>query len=230
MYKIETHAHTKPVSGCGKIYPKDLIDCYKKVGYSGVTITNHFTKDFFREPSASAAEKYLSDYEEAKAEGDKIGIKVYLGAEFRFARSVQDFLIFGITRTLVDKMMYAFDMSYRDFRELVHSEGALFWQAHPFRHEEVIIPANCLDGIEICNMHFEHNSHNAVAKLFAEERGLKVTSGSDAHEYCHIGRGGLLSEILPENNEELCGLIMSQKFELIHREDYNFEKDMLKFK
>ena len=42
MYKYETHLHTFPVSRCAKADIKESLDFYKKLGYDGVFITNHF--------------------------------------------------------------------------------------------------------------------------------------------------------------------------------------------
>ena len=88
-----------------------------------------------------------------------------------------------------------------------------------------MIPASDLDGIEILNMHPGHPSHNPAAKVLREEFNIPyATSGSDCHEYCHVGRGGILSEILPKDNTELCALIRSGNYEFIQNKDFNYEK------
>lgn len=42
MFLYETHCHTAPVSKCGKASAEDTVRFYKKMGYDGVFITNHF--------------------------------------------------------------------------------------------------------------------------------------------------------------------------------------------
>ncbi len=42
MYKYETHCHTSPVSACGKASVEDTVCFYKRMGYDGIFITNHF--------------------------------------------------------------------------------------------------------------------------------------------------------------------------------------------
>ena len=42
MYKYETHLHTFPVSRCAKAGVMESLEFYKKLGYDGVFITNHF--------------------------------------------------------------------------------------------------------------------------------------------------------------------------------------------
>ena len=42
MYKYETHLHTSPVSKCAQASVLETLTFYKKLGYDGVFITNHF--------------------------------------------------------------------------------------------------------------------------------------------------------------------------------------------
>ena len=42
MYKYETHLHTYPVSKCASAGVRESLEYYKKLGYDGVFITNHF--------------------------------------------------------------------------------------------------------------------------------------------------------------------------------------------
>ena len=42
MYKLETHAHTMEGSACSHIRGADLCRAYKKAGYNGLFITDHF--------------------------------------------------------------------------------------------------------------------------------------------------------------------------------------------
>ena len=42
MYRYETHLHTSPVSRCAKADVREVLGFYKKIGYDGVFITNHF--------------------------------------------------------------------------------------------------------------------------------------------------------------------------------------------
>ena len=42
MFLYETHCHTAPVSKCGKASAEDTVRFYKKMGYDGVFITNHY--------------------------------------------------------------------------------------------------------------------------------------------------------------------------------------------
>ena len=40
-YRIELHAHSKPVSPCSEIPPEQLIKVYKDLGFDAIALTNH---------------------------------------------------------------------------------------------------------------------------------------------------------------------------------------------
>ena len=42
MYKYELHCHTSESSRCGQTSASDMADFYKKAGYTGLVITDHF--------------------------------------------------------------------------------------------------------------------------------------------------------------------------------------------
>lgn len=228
MYKIELHAHTKPISGCGQLTPEELVKAYKDVGYSGIVIANHFTNDFFREETEAELQKYMTAYKEAEDAGERYGVKIFWGAEFRFAGQIQDFLVFGVTESMLRKMIHAFEFTHEEFRALVNAEGGLFIQAHPFRHPDLFIPITDLDGIEVYNMHARHNSRNELTELlFAKYKLGFAASGSDCHEYDSVGRGGIICKEMPKNNSELCDILRSREYELIHNYNFNYEKEFL---
>ncbi|MBE7065749.1 MAG: hypothetical protein E7384_08070 [Ruminococcaceae bacterium] len=69
MYKYETHLHTFPVSRCANADVKECLEFYKKLGYDGVFITNHFLDGNidieYDRPYEEKIEFYFSDYEKA---------------------------------------------------------------------------------------------------------------------------------------------------------------------
>lgn len=75
--KYETHCHTSPVSKCGRAAVEDTVNFYKKFGYDGIFITNHFLDGNInpeaRElPYREQIDYYFSDYEEAVRIGNEI--------------------------------------------------------------------------------------------------------------------------------------------------------------
>ena len=47
-YKYDLHIHTKEVSPCGRLSIEEIIDKYIEEGYSGLVLTDHFRKGYFR--------------------------------------------------------------------------------------------------------------------------------------------------------------------------------------
>ena len=42
LYRYETHTHTSEVSKCSRITAAELVRFYKKCGFDGICITDHF--------------------------------------------------------------------------------------------------------------------------------------------------------------------------------------------
>ncbi len=42
-YKYELHCHTKMVSQCGRVEPKEIVKMYREKGYSGIVVTEHYS-------------------------------------------------------------------------------------------------------------------------------------------------------------------------------------------
>ena len=101
MFRYETHCHTAPVSKCGRASAADTVSFYKKHGYAGVFITNHFLDGNInpeaRElPYCDQIEYYFSDHEECVRIGAEIGIRVFPGVELSYKGT--DFLIYGLDK------------------------------------------------------------------------------------------------------------------------------------
>lgn len=215
-YRTELHAHTSPASPCSRISPKEMIRLMKEQHYDAVVITNHFFRDgsFMKSEDPSAA--YLQDFYETKEEGEKQGIRVLLGAEYRFDENGNDYLVYGLDEDFIRGTISCFDMGIRDFYKKYHDESRLILQAHPFRNGMVRVEKEYLDGIEIMNMHPNHNSRVAMATKYAREQGFLVQIiGTDLHEVGHEGIAALRTRILPENEAKLV--------EILRSGDYIFE-------
>jgi len=212
-YKLELHCHTSPVSGCSNLRGAEIVRLYAEAGYSAINIADHFTSGFFREQDFT---DYFYGYHAAVKEGEKRGLKVYLGAEFRFNGSNNDYLLFGVDEDFLFKAKEMFDSTHEQFYGFCKENGVLIYQAHPFRDGMTRTEPAFLDGIEGYNMHPHHHSRNELALQFAEENSLPIVSGSDAHEKHMVGRGGILSDSIPDDGKALRDLILSGNFELYH--------------
>lgn len=194
-YKTELHTHTAPVSACSEIGTKQLVEIYKENGYDSVVLTNHFLTLLEGETVEEKVKWYLQDYYKCCEEGKLVGLNVILGAELRFTENCNDYLVFGICpEDLIQiyKMLpYGIDNFYREYK----NERNVILQAHPFRNGMEKVNRESLDGIEVFNLHPNHNSRVGIAAKYAYENNMIATCGSDFH---HLGQ------------ECLCGILTKE--------------------
>ena len=186
-YRIDMHVHTFNVT------PEEQVRYYKSKGIDAFILTNHLTGLRWRESQTPFTDKechcewYIDNCRRARAEGEKIGVKVYLGMEITFQNhGGEDFLVYGIDESAVYK---AFDIldSYekedtgyvKDLYKLMKDDRSLIVRAHPFRIKGLPVgDLEYLDGIELVNT----NSSSDTAMKFAADNNLAIlTAGSDCH-------------------------------------------------
>ena len=123
MYRYETHMHSAPVSRCARATVRESLEYYKKLGYDGVFVTNHFLDGNVNiDPSRPYEEKinfFFSDYEEALSLSEEIGIKVFGGVELSYYGI--DFLVYGL-----DKEWYLQHPEIMEMTNDRHIEGRSF--------------------------------------------------------------------------------------------------------
>jgi len=182
-FRIEMHAHTKPISGCSEILPEEMVEIYSQKGYDAVVITNHFIPGSFGEETKDEyIDKYLKGYEDTVKAAEKYSIKIFLGAEIRFRENNNDYLLFGVDREILSLCYDYCEKGVELFRKEVKLPNSVFIQAHPFRNGMSYCDPALLDGIESFNMHPGHNSRIGIAARFAYENGISIqTAGSDFH-------------------------------------------------
>ena len=186
MYKYETHLHTYPVSKCAKVGVREVLEFYKKMGYDGVFITNHFLDGNINiDPSVPYEEKmdfYCSDYEEAKKLSAEIGIKVFFGVEISYKGT--DFLIYGLDKEWYLNNPQIMEMTKRSELEYLAENGALVIQAHPYREARYIdhirLFPRSVHGVEVINA-CRTELENAMAEHYANAYGLLHFAGTDNH-------------------------------------------------
>lgn len=200
--QFETHCHTAETSPCGVLTAAEIVDGLKAAGYAGTFITDHFYSRYFEKgplaalPWAEKAEKYLTGYRAAKKRGDEAGVKVFLGLEVQLEDSPFEFLVYGPDERFVIETGPFYRLSTPQFYEMMHENGFLVFQAHPYRFG--LSPENpaYFDGIEIVNAQPRGNSRNKLALQFAREHDVMIIAGGDVHLLCDIGRAGIM---LPED-------------------------------
>jgi len=212
-YGIEMHAHTSPVSPCSHISPEEMVKTYSALRYDAVVISNHFIK-FLVEgyTKEEAIDRYLKDYEDTCKAAEKCGLKVLLAAEVRFDENSNDYLIYGVDRSILETVYDYFPKGLAAFREEVGLERSVFLQAHPFRDGMERVDAALLDGIEVFNVHPGHNSRIGQAAKYAKDNNFKIkTAGTDYHHpnMNHEGLSAVRTRILPKDSFELAEILKS---------------------
>ena len=220
QYLIDIHCHTSEVSNCGQTPAAETVQLYYSMGYKAVMITDHFKSNLLEDkPDATWDEKidfFVSGYNAAVEEAKKLGnFKVYLGAELRFDKNSNDYLLFGLSEDKLRKMEKLSQMSVSEGVKFVHSLDCVIIQAHPFRNGCTIVEPGILDGIEVYNGHKGHDSRNDIALKWAKKFGYIMTSGTDFHGE-HDPTSGIYVDNIPENEDELRDLILSGNYDIKH--------------
>lgn len=186
FFKYDIHTHTSEVSKCGLISSKELVHFYKRLGFTGICVTDHFfngnttvPKDL---PWEVRIELFCRGFENAYKEGRKIGLDVFFGWEYSYKGT--DFLTFGLDKEWLLNHPDLLSLSVNDYCDLVRSDGGFIVHAHPFR-EAFYIPKIRLiprkvDAVETIN---EGNTdfENQCADKYADMYKLAKVAGSDTH-------------------------------------------------
>lgn len=213
-YRLELHAHSSPASGCSEVPADELVRVFKEAGYDGIALTNHFIANSdYTGSKENTIEMFKKDIYLAQETGDKLGIKVYAGAELRFHNhSNNDYLFFGYT---LDELPDIFDYLNTDLETFVKEykkESSLLIQAHPFRNNMIRMNSDLLDAIEAFNVHQNHNSRVAVAAKYAAAEGKIMTIGSDYHHPGFEGISATRTKVLPKDESELISIVKNDDF------------------
>ena len=186
MYKYETHSHTWPVSICARVSVEESLAFYKEMGYDGVFITNHFLDGNINIDKSLPYEAqiafYFSDYEEGLRIGEKLGLKVFFGAELSYGGT--DFLVYGLDKAWFLAHPEIMEMKKSRELEFFMESGALVIQAHPFREaayiDHIRLFPRQIHGVEVTNA-CRKDSENRLAEIYAEHYGLLKIAGTDNH-------------------------------------------------
>lgn len=217
------HVHTAECDICAAVPAKEIVRMYHDLGYKGLVITDHYfamSFDWFREDlsqgtSREFTDRWLRGYQEAKKEGDKLGMTVLLGAEVRLdGPNINDYLVYGID----EDFLYRAPLLNRlgSLQELISvlPENTCVVQAHPFRDNMTVQSPELLFGIEVNNGGTEP-FRNDLARIFAAHYGKPMLSGSDFHHKDHLARGGIITDTDIQSIQDLVKVLRSGNYELI---------------
>ena len=185
-YLYETHLHTCSGSACGKSTGKEHARYYKEIGFTGIIVTDHFfggnTAVDRSLPWEERIDLFFKGYEEAREEGEKIGLDVFFGLEQNYAGD--EYLLYGLDKAYMKAHPEMEHWTRRQQMEAVHQAGGCVIQAHPFRlrwyMDRIRLGDRFADGIEAANA-----GNDAVedvrARAYGLEKNLLMTAGSDNH-------------------------------------------------
>ena len=210
-YLYETHLHTCQASACGKSTGAEHARFYKALGFTGIIVTDHFfggntcvPRDL---PWAERIGRFCSGYEDAYAEGQKIGLDVFFGWEQGYGDD--EYLVYGLDKAWLLAHPEVEYWTRREQLEEIHRFGGCVVQAHPFRTRSYIQHVRLghlyCDGVEAANA-ANGQPNDACAFRYAKQYGLPMTAGSDNH-FSHNGL---------DVQSRIMGLALNRKMESIH--------------
>ena len=205
MFKYETHLHTSEGSTCASSTAAEMARAHKAAGYDGIFVTDHFFNSSTTVPPDLPWEQriglYCKGYENALAEGKKIGLDVFFGVEWTIRGA--DFLIYNKNKQwLINNEYLLMKADERELFDAVRNTGGFIVHAHPFREASYIphisLYPRHVDAVEIINTRnsdplFGGNTiYNDRAAQYAKTYGLPGTGGSDTHNAGQIVNGGIM--------------------------------------
>lgn len=202
-YLYETHLHTCQGSLCAHSTGAEMARACKEYGYTGIFVTDHNwggnTAVDRSLPWEEWVDRFVRGYEEAKAEGERIGLDVFFGYEAGYQGT--EFLIYGVDGEWMKGHPQLWEATVEEQYALVHEAGGLVMHAHPFREEpyipEVRLYPAWVDGVEGVNsahhmypaMGRDKRAFDASAIAYAKKEGFPMSAGSDIHSDSLFGGG-----------------------------------------
>ena len=219
-YLYDFHVHSCECSGCASSSLSDMIRAYKKAGYSGLVITNHFLRGYNCVPSRLSWEekmhRYWDCYVDAKAVADELDLDLHFGIEENYGQA-QEVLFYGIDIDFMLSNPVMCEIPIEELCERVRAYGGFSSHAHPFRERDYIpkdykrMDITALDGIEIVNTANGGDADQKAMELM-KSSGLKFTVGSDTHNVGTVEAGilcGLVFDHRLRTTEELIAALRS---------------------
>lgn len=185
-YIYETHLHTTPVSACGVSTPAEYVPVFKKAGYAGFCVTNHFfngNSGIDRSlPWKTKIDLYYEAWEQAFEAAKNEDLDVIFGIEYNFHGD--EYLLYGLSKQWLYDHPEMMNYTHQELFNEVDKAGGLMIQAHPYRKRDYIKEINlhpeCVHGIEVYNT-WNQSGENEQALELAKKHNLLMTGGSDIH-------------------------------------------------
>ena len=199
-FYAQLHLHTAETSRCGRAGGAEMARACREAGYDVIAITDHFMnanigcdKDI---PWEAKVEYLFRGYYAAKAEGDKIGLHVLQGWETFTAGP--ELLTYGLGEDFLLAHPDIDQVPYDEYIRLVNAAGGKIIHAHPYRQAPYIpefAPRyDSVEAYEVFNAGNADPAWNERARAEAQEKGLLMFAGSDAHNVDRVKEGAMRFE------------------------------------
>ncbi len=199
MYIYDTHVHSSECSACARSDVREVVRAYKKAGYTGIILTNHFYRGNSRVdrnlPWSDFVQAYYDAYLEAKNEGDKLDFDVIFGLE-EYVGQNKEYLLYNISLEFLLANPDMPELTPTELCERVHEAGGFVSFAHPYRfrpqymkefYEPIFDGVDAVEVYNACN----DGDENDRALAAARELGLLFTCGSDTHSASYVEGGNI---------------------------------------
>jgi histidinol phosphatase-like PHP family hydrolase len=189
LYLYETHLHTSEASACSIRTGAEQARIYKEIGYTGIIVTDHFFNGNTAIPSNLPWERrvdlFCKGYENAKEEGDKIGLSVFFGWESNYRGT--EFLVYGLDHEWMRNHPDMINWSVEEQYYYIHEAGGYVVHAHPFRSrayiKEIRLFPEFVDAVEAYNEGNGSKDVDKKALAYAKKHNFPALAGTDAHGF-----------------------------------------------
>ena len=219
-YRYQMHTHTSPCSRCARMTPEELCDALHKGGYAGAILTNHFRHGNTGIDRALPWEEFVVAYEKdlvaCRAAAKAYDLDILFGLEEGVGGGLE-ILCYGLTPDVLYRHPELKDGKIALWSEVMHSEGVLVLQAHPYRERAYIsspgpLPLTYLDGIEIHNYGNDEECNRKAAALAEAHPELITVSGADTHSAATVTNGGIVTAYRLSDEKTLADTLRARDF------------------
>jgi hypothetical protein len=213
--------HTSEVSACATSTAAQQVYTYKKMGYAGIIVTDHFINGYSTCPVdlpwTNTMKFFASGYQAAKKAGDSCGLDVFFGWEFTIRGS--DFLTYGLDLNFLMDNPGLDKLGIEAYSTLVRRNGGFLAQAHPYRDAYYIenrfpVAPHLIDAIEVYNA-MDHDYVNDKALTFTRMHNLPTQAGTDAHNTRHRKYTGITLREKAESIHDIIDAIKTKNVTLL---------------
>ena len=222
MYKYELHMHTKEGSACAHDTVHDMIRKYKKLGYTGMVVTNHFycgnTSVDRNQPWKDFVMEYAKAYYEGQETAKELDFDLLFGIEQGYGDG-REILIYGVEPEFVAERPFLVEGKLEIWSKEIRQAGGFVAYAHPFRNREYIKDPNEVpdlryaDGIEVHNFCNQPEDNEKAQRIFGNS-GTILIAGSDMHSVDFEKANGVLLKERARTTKDLAKILLSKDFEL----------------